>query len=150
MRLLSEVAKLGPVFVDPGCPSLVTVDFEMGLWNAVGTVLPEAQVILPNACLINKIAYILLSLTCINQSFPFLKRSGCNFHWDKCIDRFLSKHGLSNMRRDVPAFAYAVKLVLALPFLPPAEVRSGYDLIVAHLDAHNAVSEILNLFPLTH
>ena len=44
------------------------------------------------------------------------------------------------MRQEVPAFAYAVKLVLALPYLPPKEVRSGYNLIVDHLDVNIAVS----------
>ena len=44
LKLFREVAKLGPIFVEPGCPSLVTVDFEIGLWNAVSAVLPEAKV----------------------------------------------------------------------------------------------------------
>ena len=31
LKLFQEVAKLGPIFVKPRCPSLVTVDFEIGL-----------------------------------------------------------------------------------------------------------------------
>ncbi|XP_034946419.1 uncharacterized protein [Chelonus insularis] len=81
-----------------------------------------------------------------------VKISGCSFHFNQCIWRHIQLSGLQKLYNTDVTFAYNIRLLMALPFLPTDDVICGYELIVGsdYYDRYNyELNTLLEYFEIT-
>ena len=69
----------------------------------------------------------LAAIRAFQHTFQAATVTGCMFHFGQCVWRKLQSEGLSARYRDEPDFALRVKCLLALAFVPVAEVIQTYE-----------------------
>ena len=73
------------------------------------------------------------------QQFPFPQPiiiHGCFFHKKQCLIRWLQEHGLKQRYENDQEFQQVVKQFFALCFVPIADIRQNFDMLVAAIPAH--------------
>ena len=71
------------------------------------------------------------AMNAFEDSFPAAEIAGCYFHLGQSAWRRIQSLGLSVKYREEPTFALRVRRLLALAFVPPADVHNYMALIMA-------------------
>ncbi|XP_034945928.1 uncharacterized protein [Chelonus insularis] len=66
----------------------------------------------------------------LKEVYAGVKVAGCNFHFNQCYWRRIQACGLQARYNTDVLFAYNLRLLSALAFIPPDHVTAGYEAIV--------------------
>jgi len=70
------------------------------------------------------------AMNAIRVQFPNVILNGCMFHFGQCVWRKLQAEGLSATYNGDPEFATRTKRLLALAFVPPADVVGVFEAVI--------------------
>ena len=63
----------------------------------------------------------------VEEEFPMVKIQGCNFHFCQCIMRHISSAGLKTQYEDDIDFAFRMRHLAALAYVPPEKVVHAFE-----------------------
>lgn len=113
-------------------PETILTDFEAGTIKSVKGILPNAT---------HKGKNIYYSITLI------IVLLGCLFHFGQCVWRQVQSKGLATKYQEDEIFRLNVKRLIALAFLPLANVATGFDLVTGEFD--DDADDLLDYFEKT-
>ncbi|XP_044578895.1 uncharacterized protein LOC123261369 [Cotesia glomerata] len=86
------------------------------------------------------------------EKYSGVKIRGCNFHFNQCYWRRIQQCGLQTHYNSDVTFAFHLRLLPALAFIPPGDVIAGYEEILScnHYDVNSDILEsLLSYFEFT-
>lgn len=96
------------------------------------------------------------AINAVRTNFPLAEPHGCFFHFSQNIWRHIQKAGLQSKHNEDAEFAFQLRLLIALAFLPSGSIVEAYDELVASdfYDGPNehkdAIEELVTYFQKTY
>lgn len=96
------------------------------------------------------------AINAVRTNFPLAEPHGCFFHFSQNIWRHIQKVGLQSIHNEDAEFAFQLRLLIALAFLPSGSIVEAYEELVAteFYDGPNehkdAIEQLLTYFQKTY